>query len=58
MRLLCKGEQENKIDMIITNDIRLYQIEMDGVDQGDQHRVMGVGFTNVSHFENGIRKCH
>ena len=29
---------------------------MDGVDMGDQHRVMGAGFANVAHFKKWYKK--
>ena len=29
---------------------------MDGVDRGDQHRVMGAGFANVAHFKKWYKK--
>ncbi len=31
-------------------------MEMDGVDRGDQHRVMGTGFANVSHFKKWYKE--
>ena len=31
---------------------------MDGVDRGDQHRIMGVGFANVAHFKKWYKKTH
>ena len=30
---------------------------MGGVDRGDQHRVMGAGFANVSHFKKWYKKA-
>ena len=36
------------------NDIILYQQYMDGVDRGDQHRVVGAGFANVAHFKKMV----
>ena len=47
---------QHKVDVTVPNDIRLYQMEMDGVDRGDQHRVMGAGFANVSHFKKWYKK--
>ena len=38
------------LDVKCPNDIMMYQQNMDGVDRGDQHRVMGARFSNVSHF--------
>lgn len=31
---------------------------MDNVDRGDQHRVIGAGFANVSHFKNWYKKIY
>ena len=45
---------QNKIDVTIPKDIRLYQIERDGVDRGDHHWVMGVVFTNVLYLKKMI----
>ena len=39
------------------NDIILYQQYMDGVDRGDQHRVVGAGFANVAHFKKWYKKA-
>ena len=41
----------NIIDMISPNDIVLYQQNMEGVDRGDRHRMIGAEFSNVSHFK-------
>ena len=38
------------------NDIILYQQYMDGVDRGDQHRVVGAGFANVAHFKKWYKR--
>ena len=38
------------------NDVILYQKGMGGVDRGDQHRVVGAGFANVSHFKKWYKK--
>ena len=38
------------------NDIILYQQDMGGVDRGDQHRTVGAGFANVSHFKKWFKK--
>jgi len=40
-----------QIKVIVPNDIEKYQNYMGGVDRGDQHRVMGAGFSNVTHFK-------
>ena len=39
------------INVKCPNDIIMYQKNIGGVDRGDQHRVMGAGFANVSHFK-------
>ena len=39
------------------NDIIMYQKNMDGVDRGDQHRVIGAGFANVAHFKKWYKKA-
>jgi len=31
---------------------------MGGVDRGDQHRVMGAGFSNVAHFKKWYKKAY
>ena len=43
------------IDVTCPNDLMMYQQHIGGVDRGDQHRVMGAGFANVSYFKNGTR---
>ena len=42
--------------MKFLSDIVKYQTYMDGVDRGDQHRVMGAGFANSAHSKNGTKK--
>ena len=44
------------IDVTCPSDIVEYQNYMDGVDRGDQHRVMGAGFANVAHFKKWYKK--
>ena len=44
------------IDVRCPSDIVEYQHNMDGVDRGDQHRVMGAGFANVAHFKKWYKK--
>ena len=45
------------IDAIVSKNIEQYQIYMGGVDCGDQHQVMGAGFSNVAHSKkNGTKK--
>ena len=39
------------------NDVILYQKNMGGVYRSKQHRVMGAGFANVSHFKNWYNKA-
>ena len=39
------------------NDVIEYQNNMDGVDRGDQHRMMGAGFANVAHFKKWYKKA-
>ena len=46
----------NIIEVTCPNDIVMYQKSMDGVDRGDQHRVMGAGFSNVAHFKKWYKK--
>ena len=38
------------------SDIMEYQKHMGGADRGDQHRVMGAGFANVTHFKKWYKK--
>jgi len=42
----------------VPNDIEKYQNYMGGVDRGDQHRVMGAGFSNVAHFKKWYKKAY
>ena len=46
------------VDVKCPNDIVEYQENMDGVDRGDQHRLMGAGFANVAHFKKWYKKVH
>ena len=46
------------IDVNCPNDIKMYQENMGGVDCGDQHRVIGAGFANVSHFKKWYKKAY
>jgi len=46
----------NIIEVDCPNDIILYQKNMGGVDRGDQHRTVGAGFANVSHFKKWYKK--
>lgn len=48
----------NQIDVIVPKDIQKYQQYMGGVDRGDQHRVMGAGFSNVAHFKKWYKKAY
>ena len=45
-----------KIDVIVTNDYRLYQMEMNGLKKGDQYKVMCSGFANVLYYKNLYKK--
>ena len=45
------------INVSCPNDIIEYQKHMGGVDKGDQHRTMGAGFANVSHFKKWYKKA-
>ena len=45
------------IQVTCPSDIVRYQKFMGGVDRGDQHRVMGAGFANVSHFKKWYKKA-
>ena len=45
------------IQVSCPNDIIKYQKYMGGVDRGDQHRVIGAGFSNVAHFKKWYKKC-
>ena len=47
----------NIIDVTCPNDIVLYQQNMEGVDRGDQHRMIGAGFSNVAHFKKWYKKA-
>ena len=47
----------NLIQVPCPNDIQQYQKYMGGVDRGDQHRVIGAGFSNVAHFKKWYKKC-
>ena len=47
----------NILNVPCPNDIVLYQQNMGGVDRGDQHRVVGAGFANVSHFKKWYKKA-
>ena len=46
----------SEIDVRCPSDVVEYQTYMDGVDRGDQHRVMGAGFANVAHFKKWYKK--
>lgn len=63
--VMCKGLTEitrrtgpKKIRVAVPNDIEKYQNWMGGVDRGDQHRVMGAGFSNVAHFKKWYKKAY
>ena len=47
----------NLIEVDCPNDIVLYQQNMGGVDRGDQHRIVGAGFSNVAHFKKWYKKA-
>ena len=47
----------NIVNVKCPADIVQYQQNMGGVDQGDQHRVMGAGFANVAHFKKWYKKA-
>ena len=47
----------SKLTVRCPNDIIEYQKHMDGVDRGDQHRVVGAGFANVAHFKKWYKKA-
>ena len=47
---------KDKIEVRCPNDIIMYQENMGGVDRGDQHRIMGAGFSNVAHFKKMYKK--
>ena len=47
----------NIVNVKFPADIVQYQKNMGGVDQGDQHRVMGAGFANVAHFKKWYKKA-
>ena len=62
--VMQKGEQivkrqvgANLVDVRCPNDIVLYQQNMGGVDRGDQHRMVGAGFANVSHYKKWFKKA-
>ena len=38
------------LDVQCANDVIMYQQNMDDVDRGGQHRVVGAGFAYVAHF--------
>ena len=55
---ILKRRTGNKvIEVTCPSDIVRYQKFMVGVDRGDQHRVMGAGFANVSHFKKWYKKA-
>ena len=48
-------------DMVVVtcpHDIMKYQESVESVDRGDQHRMMGVVFFNVSHINNVTIRIH
>ena len=45
------------INVTCPNNVIMYQQNMGGVDRGDQHRLMGAGFANVSHFKKWYKKA-
>ena len=47
----------NLIDVECPNDIILYQQNMGGVEHGDQHWIVGAGFSNVAHFKKWYKKA-
>ena len=51
------GDHRKGDDMVLVtcpHDIMKHQENIESVDRGDQHRMMGVGFFNVSHIKNVI----
>ena len=46
------------LDEKCPNDIIMHQQNMGGVDHGDQHRVIGAGFANVSHVKKLYKKVY
>ena len=45
------------IEIKCPNNIVMYQKNMDGVNCGDQYRVMGAGFANVALFKRWYKKA-
>ena len=56
IKTITRGVRSDLIDVRCPSDIVEYQNYMDGVDRGDQHRVMGAGFANVAHFKKWYKK--
>ena len=54
---VTKRTGPNLITVTYPNDIIMYQKNADGVDRGDQHRVMGADFANVAHFKKWSKKA-
>ena len=55
--IVQKRKGRDILDVTCLNDGIMYQKNMGGVDRGDQHRLMGVGFANVSQFKKWYKKA-
>ena len=54
--IVQKRKGRDILDVTCLNDGIMYQKNMGGVDRGDQHRLMGAEFKNVSHFKKWYKK--
>ena len=51
VEIISRRVGANVVNVKCPSDIVQYQHNMGGVGRGDQHRVVGEGFANVSHFK-------
>ena len=58
LTLITRRTGTKQINVVVPNDIEKFQNYMGDVDRGDQHRVMGAGFSDVTHFKKWYKKAY
>ena len=56
--IMTQQKGDYMVELNFTHDIITYQVNMYGVNRGNQHRVMGADVSNVAHFKNGTIMIH
>ncbi len=56
-QVVQRRNRANIIDVKYPNEILLYQQNIGGVDCGDQHKMVGAGFSNVAHFKKWYKRA-